>query len=83
MQKHIGKVLAVAVLLLMVISGTAITSSAQQTPNDPPNQQIELGRGMSAMTPGLMEIGSKTKLFLVFGDKLQLSTEQRKGLEDL
>ena len=38
---------------------------------------------MSVIAPGLMEIGSKTRLFLLFGDKIPLSLEQQKKLEDL
>lgn len=44
---------------------------------------VQLGRGMSVLAPGLMEIGAKTNLFLSLGDKIPLTTEQTKKLQDL
>ena len=83
MEKQTKKVLLVNLLLVILILVNAATVSAQQVSPAPATQEVQLGRGMSLITPGLMEIGSQTKLFLAFGDKLQLSAEQRKNLEDL
>ena len=83
MEKQTKKVLLVNLLLVILILVNAATVSAQQVSPAPAIQEVQLGRGMSLITPGLMEIGSQTKLFLAFGDKLQLSAEQRKNLEDL
>ena len=79
-QKFIGRLMDVLAILVM-LSGATVW--AQQSRDRAPRQEVKLGTGMSVITPGLMEIGSKTRLFLVFGDKIPLTVEQRKRLEDL
>ena len=79
-QKFIGRLMDVLAILLM-LSGATVW--AQQSRDREPRQEVKLGTGMSVITPGLMEIGSKTRLFLVFGDKIPLTMEQQKKLEDL
>ena len=83
MKSHKKTVLGLLVFSLAIVSFSSSTSSAQQSARGPSRQEIPLGKGMSIITPGLMEIGSKTRLFLVFGDKISLTVEQRKKLEDL
>ena len=82
-EKQIKKGLLVNLLLVVLILVKAATVSAQQVSPSSSTKEVQLGRGMSLITPGLMEIGSQSRLFLAFGDKLQLSAEQRKNLEDL
>ena len=83
MKSRMKTVFSIVVLSLAIVAFSSTSTSAQQAATVPPAQQIELGTGMSVITPGLMEIGSKTRLFLVFGDKIALTAEQRKKLEDL
>ena len=83
MKSRMKTVLSIVVCSLAIVAFSNRTSSAQQAAKEPAAQEIELGSGMSVITPGLMEIGAKTRLFLVFGDKLQLSPEQTKALEEL
>ncbi len=73
----------VAVTLAILIAASAATVFAQKPRVETPRQEVQLGTGMSVITPGLMEIGAKTRLFLLLGDKIQLSVEQQKKLEDL
>ena len=79
----IQRVLHVWIALLTILTLSGKSSSAQQDPGRLSSQEVQLGSGMSVITPGLMEIGSKTRLFLVFGDKIPVTVEQRKKLEDL
>lgn len=83
MKSGMKTVLSIVVVSFAIVALGSSTASAQQPATAPPAQEIDLGSGMSVITPGLMEIGSKTRLFLVFGDKLQLSPEQTKNLEEL
>lgn len=83
MKSRVKTVLCLLVFSFAIVSFSSSTGSAQQSVGEPSRQEIQLGKGMSAITPGLMEIGSKTRLFLVFGDKIPLTEEQRKKLEDL
>lgn len=83
MKGQMKRVLYLLFASLAVLSFSSRTSSAQQPAARPAPQEIKLGSGMSAITPGLMEIGSKTRLFLVFGDKIPLTAKQRNKLEDL
>jgi len=83
MKSRMKTVLSIVVCSLAIVAFSSTTSSAQQAETAPPAQEIELGTGMSVITPGLMEIGSKTRLFLVFGDKITVTVEQRRKLEDL
>ena len=76
-------VLYVSIALVTILSLNAATAFGQQPSAKQPRQEVQLGSGMSAITPGLMEIGSKTRLFLTFADKIPLTVEQRKKLEDL
>ncbi len=83
MKSRMKTVLSIVVCSLAIVAFSNRTSSAQQAAKEPVAQEIELGSGMSVITPGLMEIGSKTRLFLVFGDKISLTAKQRNKLEDL
>lgn len=66
-----------------IIPLSSATTPAQQPSSQPAVQEVQLGSGMSVITPGLMEIGSRTKLFLVFADKVPLTVDQQRKLEGL
>ena len=83
MKGKMKRVLCLVIASLAILSFSVGIGSAQQPAVGPSRQEIQLGSGMSIITPGLMEVGSKTRLFLVFGDKISLTAEQRKKLEDL
>ena len=82
-MNQIKKVSYVVILLLGTILFSSSTGFAQQPARKPSQQEVQLGKGMSVITPGLMEIGAKTRLFILLGDKIQLTLEQQKKLEDL
>ena len=83
MKNQMKKVPYVVIVLVATILFNGRTGVAQQPAREPSRQEVQLGKGMSVITPGLMEIGAKTRLFLVFADKLSLTVEQQKKLEDL
>ena len=72
----------VAVSTVILIAASAAIVFGQQ-PNKEPRQEVRLGSGMSVFAPGLMEIGAKTNLFLALADKIPLTEQQKKKLEDL
>lgn len=82
-RSRIQIVFKTMVAILAVLIATGSQTFGQQPSARQSRQEVQLGNGMSVMTPGLLEIGSKTKLFLVFGDKIPLTMEQRKKLESL
>lgn len=83
MRNQMKQVPYVVIILLATIFFYSGAGLAQQPSRDSSRQEVQLGTGMSVITPGLMEIGSKTRLFLVFADKISLKAEQQKRLEDL
>ena len=72
-----------AVTLAILIAASAATVFAQKPRAETPRQEVQLGSGMSVFAPGLMEISAKTNLFLTLADKIPLTAEQQKKLEDL
>lgn len=67
--------LAVAAIALITICGAAF--GQQRRPQAPATQSANMGKGMALITPGLMEIGVQTKLFLTVADRIKLTDEQR------
>ena len=80
MKKTVKVVVGLLIFCGAMVSFTSSTVLAQQPAT---NQNVQLGRGMSVLAPGLIEIGSKTNLFLNLADKIPLTAEQKKKLEDL
>lgn len=67
---------------VLAVSGSLMF--AQQKPrSQSPRPHIQLGRGMNLITPGLMQIGLDTNFFLLIGDQVRLTEEQRPALEEL
>ncbi|MGE0883413.1 MAG: Spy/CpxP family protein refolding chaperone [Blastocatellales bacterium] len=72
-------VLVFAILLL-----GSVSAFAQHKPSgEPPKQEVQLGRGMSLIAPGLMQVGMETNFFLRLADQLQLADKQRAALEEV
>ncbi len=72
---------AVVILAILVVNFAA---TAQQKPREKPfAQKLNLGRGMSLISSDLMQIAAQSDFFLQFNEKIDLSVEQRKKLEDL
>ena len=72
-------IVSIAILTL----STSLTFAQQKPRTQTPRSQIQLGRGMNLITPGLMQIGLDTNLFLLIGDQNRLTEEQRGTLEEL
>lgn len=72
-------ILVLAVLLLGSVSAFA----QHKSPGESPKQEVQLGRGMSLITPGLMQVGVETNFFLRLADQLQLADKQRAALEEI
>lgn len=69
---------------LMILALSCAVTLAQQDPRSEAQQQeVQLGRGMSLIAPGLMQIGAETNFFLLIADQIRLTEEQRTALEEL
>lgn len=72
-------ILAFAILQLGGISAFA----QNKPPGGPSKQEVQLGRGMSLIAPGLIQVGLETNFFLRLADQLQLADKQRAALEEI
>ncbi|MEW5976371.1 MAG: hypothetical protein AB1898_11275 [Acidobacteriota bacterium] len=72
-------IVSIAILTL----SSSLTFAQQRPRTQTPRSQIQLGRGMNLITPGLMQIGLDTNFFLLIGDQVRLTEEQRPALEEL
>lgn len=72
-------ILVLAVLLLSGISAFA----QNKPPAEPQKQEVQLGRGMSLIAPGRMQVGVETNFFLRLADQLQLADKQPSALEEI
>ena len=77
-----AKWLAASVAAFVLLSGAA-ASAQQRSRGQTPRQEIQLGRGMSLVAPGLMEVGARTTFFLQIADRINLTEEQKNKLEEL
>lgn len=72
-------ILALAVLLL-----SSVFTFAQNKPaGEQPKHEVQLGRGMSLIAPGLMQAGLETNFFLQIADQIQLTEKQRAALAEI
>lgn len=70
------------IITLAVLASLNAMAFAQQKPrSDKGKQEVELGRGMSLIAPGLMQVGLETNFFLLLADQIQLTEQQRAVLE--
>lgn len=72
------------IVAVVIILTAASAVMAQQKPRTRSGESmIELGRGMSLLTADLMQIAAKSDLFLRFAEKINLTIEQQKKLEEM
>lgn len=72
------------IIAVIIILTAASVVTAQQKPRVRSGEStIELGRGMSLLTADLMQIAAKSDLFLRFAEKINLTIEQQKKLEEM
>ena len=72
------------IITLTVLTFISAMAFAQQKPHgEKGKQEIELGRGMSLIAPGLMQVGLETNFFLLLADQIQLTEQQRPALEEI
>lgn len=69
--------------VLILALGSSLTFAQQKPRSETPKQETQLGRGMSLIVPGLMEVGVETNFFLQLADQLQLTEKQRSALEEI
>ena len=70
-------------VLAMVTLSSVFTFAQQKPPGGPAKQEVQLGRGMSLIAPGLMQLGLETNFFLRLADQIQLADKQRTALEEI
>ena len=73
--------LAVVTLSLLTVVAAAPALGQQGARAGARREQIELGRGMSLVTPNLFEVAVRTNMFLDLADRVGMTDEQRKQLE--
>jgi Spy/CpxP family protein refolding chaperone len=72
----------ILIFAILLLGGNS--AFAQNKPHgEPPKQEVQLGRGMSLIAPGLMQVGVETNFFLRLADQLQLADKQRTALEEI
>ena len=74
---------AVAVLALLAALTAAPALGQQSSRGGARREQVELGRGMSLVTPNLFEVAVRTNMFLDLGDRVQMTDGQTKQLEEI
>ena len=71
-----------AIILLAILALGGVSAFAQQkTRGEALKQEVQLGRGMSLIAPGLIQVGAETNFFLLLADEISLTTEQQAALE--
>lgn len=76
MKKHI------LLFILLVLASASIL--AQQNPAaESPKQAVQVDRGMSLITPRLMQVGQDSNFFLRLAEQIQLTDTQRTALEQI
>lgn len=72
------------ILTFVILLLGSVSAVAQHRPSgEPPKQEVQLGRGMSLLAPGLMQVGLETNFFLRLADQIQLTDKQRAALEEI
>ena len=72
------------ILLLTILALSNSFAFAQQKGRgEARKEEVQLGRGMSLIAPGLMQVGLETNFFLLLADQLQLTEKQRPALEEI
>lgn len=68
-------------LLAILLPAIATAQQAERLPA--PEPSTFLGEGMGTITPSLMEVGTKTNLFLSIADRIDLTDVQRRQITDI
>lgn len=71
------------VAVMMILTAASAVTAQQKSRVRSGESTIELGRGMSLLTPDLIQIAAKSDLFLRFAEKINLTMEQQKKLEEI
>lgn len=71
------------IILGLILLVAAIVPAQSNLRNQNNTKQVELGRGMSIMTADLMQIAAQSDLFLQFTEKIGLTENQLKKLQEL
>ena len=77
------RMMRVIMALLLLLLASVFTFAQQKLPVGQPKQEVELGRGMSLIAPGLMQAGQETNFFLQLAEQIQLTEQQRAALEEV
>lgn len=71
------------IVLVVLIFGANLTFAQQKPRNEKPKQEVQLGRGMSLIAPGLIQVGMETNFFLRLAEEIQLTEKQQAALEEI
>lgn len=74
---------AVATALLAMLVPAAVVAQHDERPPASPGKSTFLGDGMGTITPSLMEVATKTNLFLAIADQISLTEAQRREITDI
>lgn len=77
------RMMRVIMALILLLLGSVFTFAQQKLPVGQPKQEVQLGRGMSLIAPGLMQVGQETNFFLQLAEQIQLTEQQRTALEEI
>jgi Spy/CpxP family protein refolding chaperone len=73
-----------AILVLAALPLSSAFTFAQNKPaGEQPKQESQLGRGMSLIAPGLIQVGLETNFFLQIADQIQLTEKQLSALAEI
>ncbi len=67
--------------LLLVTGGTTMAQRPEAIPRSP--QTASMGKGMGLLTPTLMEVGIQSRFFLLVGDQIKMTEEQRSQITEI
>jgi hypothetical protein len=74
---------AIFVVLTTLVLGVCTQAPAQRIRGIPLERKFDVGRGMSSINADLMQIAAQTDFFLRFAREINLTSEQRKKLEEM
>ena len=69
-------------LMIVMLTGPAILAQ-HKNGSERQKQEVQMGRDMVLVTPGLLQIGSETNFFLATAEQIQLTDKQRQTLEEV
>lgn len=75
-----GELICVALMVILLVTSSVMAQKSRPKSGE---NTIELGRGMSLLTADLMQIAARSDLFLRVAEKINLTIEQQKKLEEM